>query len=277
MKRLFVACAAVALCLVSAAQASAGTLLLYADQGIGNGSSRGLYNFDTSTGTATLRTTVSGVNDRVFGLEVRNSDGQLFGVGENGGLYRVDANTGVFTQISATRAQLLAFAINPISGQAYVTGNNSVLQSIDLTTGALNTIGNMGGVDRGLVFFASGQMYGFDQLNSNLYLVNPSNASTMLVGGSGPAVIVEDSTFDASGSLFLSDFGGKIDQVDPNTGARTTVSTFVGPSGYLGLSTIPSPTATPEPASLTMLSIGALGIAGYSWHRRRRVMGVRGA
>jgi hypothetical protein len=54
----------------------------------------------------------------------------------------------------------------------------------------------------------------------------------------------------------------------------TTYNTTEGSIALTGVGTItyalqPAATAVPEPSSLTLLSLGALGLAGYGWRRRR--------
>jgi hypothetical protein len=42
-----------------------------------------------------------------------------------------------------------------------------------------------------------------------------------------------------------------------------------GPHGYLL-----TPVEAPEPASLVLLSLGGLGLAGHAWRKRRRIPAV---
>jgi hypothetical protein len=56
---------------------------------------------------------------------------------------------------------------------------------------------------------------------------------------------------------------------DPNGSWTNGTSSFGDLDAFEILGT---PTAAPEPASLTLLTAGALGLVGYGWRRRRRAM-----
>jgi hypothetical protein len=235
-----------------------GALLVYFDEDGGPGWQRGLYNFDTQTGLSTFRAAVPGVQ-RFFAMDTRLSDMTIFAVDLDGGLWRVNIDTGTPTFIGPTGiAEVAGIAIHPTTNQVFALQNNGGLYALNPLNGASIFIGpTPGGVDRGLSFSPAGDLFGFTD-NGWLYHIDPATGHTSAVGGSGNPVIgiSEDSTFTRAGELFGTDFGGQLFQTNPVTGDGWLIGT-TGPLdvGLLGLIEVP------EPAALWLLAAGGLTVA----------------
>ena len=267
------------------------------DGGTGSGQVRGLYDFDTTTGTSTLRAAMTGT-DRFFAWTVRPSDGKVFAVasnnpGDDNKLYTVDINTGITTLVGALTINfpyITGLAFDP-SGALYAlenySGTGSRLLKVDPATSAVTDLTDYahgapygGRGDRGLVFSTSGTAYefggvtdtvgGYSYVDGRLYTVDPTNGRTTAVGGPGSdrPVHTEDAAF-ADGNLYSTDFGGTIYQVDPTTGISTVVGSTGMGNGLLGLFELPSlfpASPVPEPGTLPLIG---MGMAAFMGLRRR--------
>ena len=216
---------------------------------------RGLYNFNTLTGVATLRAPMPGTL-RFFGMDVRPVDGIVFAVdlSDNSGLYRININTGAFSLVGLTGVrEMVGVAFNPFGGELFGLRGGGGLYSLNETTGKATFIADTGIVDRGLAFSPSGELYGFTEQGA-LYRINPATAHTTAVGGSGNNVssISEDAAFDAAGNLYGSDFGGGIYQTDPISGNGALIG--LTHTDVLGMIAAP----VPEPAVLELAAVAAI-------------------
>jgi outer membrane protein assembly factor BamB len=228
-----------------------------------DGDNYSLYNFDTATGLATLRTPISGYH-RFIAMDQRPSDGTVFAVNagdlDPSGLYTININTGALSLIGAfgISGSMDGVAFNPLNGQLfglrYAGGRLGELWSINEQTGAATLIGSTGSVDQGLVCSPSGQLFGFDRFGS-LYRIDPATAATTLVGGSGTYLDILDAAFDPSGTLYAYNHsGGGIYRIDTVTGNGTQISSTPFQFNPLGLIVAP----VPEPGA------AALGIIGVT-------------
>jgi MYXO-CTERM domain-containing protein len=113
-----------------------------------------------------------------------------------------------------------------------------------------------GGTYRLILYSASG-----DTNQDTLFTVNGlspdvgRSSSTTLQKGQNYADFT--TTADGSGTLSFTFQPGPVENLE-------------GDLNGIQLQSVASTTATPEPASLTLAGIGAVGLAGYGWRRRRR-------
>jgi streptogramin lyase len=156
--------------------------------------------------------------------------------------------------------------------------------NIDFTNNTYTTNRTMSGVPA-----AHGAAY--DPFTDTIVLFGDGHLSQVDPNGSGASLLHDASGFagtfdqgavDGQGHIFAANNNGDLTFMDisgsKNVGAPGFVNTQflagslddVAPLTGLGA---PPPSAVPEPASLTMLGIGALSAMGYSW-RRRKIAGA---
>jgi DNA-binding beta-propeller fold protein YncE len=233
-----------------------------------------LVNFDTATGESTLRAVIPG-SERFFGLDVRPSDHQLFGIALAGGLWTINADTGAASLVGNTGLrEPVGLTFQPGTGNLFVLSyqaGGSQLYRVDPSTADATLVGATGDVSWGVKFSPTGQLVGFDQF-STLFQLDPSSGRPTRIGGSGFRLTQpEDSAFTSGGNFFLNDFFGSIVQVDPASGDRRLVGSAVGPGpSILGLTFLPAQAeAVPAPPTLALLGLGAVALAGWRCRRKR--------
>lgn len=177
----------------------------------------------------------------------------LFGADGSGGLssnlYIIDGATGaVVESIGPIGFSVTGLALDPISGTLYgATGgagaNPGTLLTIDPSTGAGTVVGNFGtGAPMAdLAFDPSGNLYGWSQLDSDLYRIDKSTGNATSVGDSGLFTLNSGLAIDAAGTVYFGGFDANLIPnllglavIDPSTGAATTLVPYV-PSLPVGL------------------------------------------
>jgi hypothetical protein len=102
--------------------------------------------------------------------------------------------------------------------------------------------------------------------NTELNGVNLATGSATPIGDTG--FIVINGLF-VQGTLYGFDQTGPIVTINTTTGAGTQVATYSLPNGdEIFASATVQP--VPEPASLTLFGLGAVGVVGYGWRKRKR-------
>lgn len=235
---------------------SAALLVFFDENGYGD-EPRGLYNFNTETGTTTLRAVVPG-ETRFFAMDTRPSDMTVFACDLEGWLWTIDIDTGVPTPIGPTGISgptygPVGLAFHPVSEDLFGLQNNGYLYSVDTSTGAFTFIGDTGQAEWGLSFSPDGHLFGFSDKGS-LYQVDPVTGSATTVGGTGNPVagISSDSTFTRAGELYATDFVGTIYHTDIITGDGVVVGPTGLGYGLLGIIEVP------EPGTIFLLGLGGL-------------------
>lgn len=232
---------------------------------------------DTTTGVGSLVGPLTG-NVAPFGLA--NSGNRIF---------TFDSTADVIRQINtATGGTLATFnvGIGPVLGQgglAFQNANVGFLTSaldpvtlnpandlyrFDIAAGTSALVGHTAPTLEALAFSPDGKLYGLGKLDGNLYLVNPANAATTLVGNTGVAVgnPTGGLTFGFNGVLYAT-LDDKLYTLNLATGAATPVGSS-DPLDDTGFSSISGLSAVPEPSAVLLLGLGvtAVCVAG----RRRR-------
>ncbi|MTH64868.1 DUF4394 domain-containing protein [Paracoccus shanxieyensis] len=106
-----------------------------------------LHWLDTESWTRTGGVTVSGVEGRLLGIDVRPADGMLYGVFADGTLATIDPQTGMATKVS-TLATKLADGVsatvdfNPVADKLRVMGSDGTSLRVTVDTGEVVTDGS---------------------------------------------------------------------------------------------------------------------------------------
>jgi hypothetical protein len=274
-------------------RAEAGTLY-----GLSSSTPGSVYTLNQATGAATLVTNLNSLTSgftSLVGLEARN--GTLFATdvsdpdpGEEN-VFRfgtIDLTTGVFmarnNQGESVNWQSLAYV--PSSDLFYTVDLNNILEPLLLSVMAppapaiITPIGPTDQLIRGLAYDNNNSvLYGVD--DDELYTINTSTGAATLVGPTGLNSFRQGLAYDTENDVLylnLGDGPGGDSLYRLNT--TTGLATLVGPNGPTegdgidGLAFIPSPAqgVVPEPGSLALLGLGALGLAGSAYRRRKQTV-----
>lgn len=238
-----------------------------------------LISIDTTTGAGTLIGPLS-TPLNPFGLAA---------VGDS--LYTFDSVNDVITQLDpATGSTLKTFnvGIGPVLGQGGLAFQSSTvgyltsaldpttlnpandLYRFDLSTGTSTLVAHTVPTLESLAFGPNGTLYGLGKLDGNLYTINPTTGATTLVGNTGVAVgsPVGALNFDSRGTLYAS-LDDVLYTLNKANGLATPVNSDPTASvGFSSISGIAFIKAVPEPGSVLLLAVGALGARLI--RRRRR-------
>jgi hypothetical protein len=242
---------------------------------VGSGNEFGTINLTTGAFTQIGVLNLPG-GDNIFGM----------GFGANGNLYALDsgANAELY-QINTTNAQVTAIgaigqsaigAASDASGKMYALTNdpiNSSFYTLQPPSTTTNNVGSTGIASQGLAavtadgsqFFTTGVGLN-NNANYDLYSVNLSTGVATDIGDTGFYEIA--GLFVGSTLYGFDDVTNAIVTINTTTGAATQVATYSLPNGDAIFAA--AEYVTPEPASLTLLSTGFLGLLGYGWRKRKQ-------
>jgi hypothetical protein len=227
--------------------------------------------------------------ESLVGIDVRPANQGLYGVGSTGRLYRINPLTGAATQIGTAGAFTLSgtsFGVdfNPVPDRLRVvsnTGQNLRLNPNDGTLAATDTSLTPAGVTiTGAAYTnnASGStattLYVIDAANGVLGTQGSLNGSPnspnggviTTVGSLGLGTSLDPRIgFDITGinnstalATFLTGGSDRLYSINLNNGAATLVGTIgTGTTVYSGLT---AANAIPEPGSLSLIALSALGL-----------------
>ncbi|RRH73024.1 DUF4394 domain-containing protein [Falsigemmobacter faecalis] len=114
---------------------------------VGLSGEKDLHWLDTESWTRTGGVSVTGVEGRLLGIDVRPADGMLYGVFADGTLASIDPMTGVATKVS-TLATKLADGVsatvdfNPVADKLRVMGSDGTSLRVTVETGEVVTDGS---------------------------------------------------------------------------------------------------------------------------------------
>jgi hypothetical protein len=179
-------------------------------------------------------------------------DGNWYTVSFMGGLYQIDKNTGLSTQIAQT-IPLDSIAFDITTSTWYACGWDGEADSlfiIDITTGATVEVGHFGitYIIKSLMCDAAGNMYGVSSCageDSYLYSIDKSTGAATVIFDLGALYVIQGAQFDRNdGTLYLTPWDVGQGQsylaiLDTFTGIVTIINLFTPPEAVIKALAIP--------------------------------------
>lgn len=178
------------------------------------------------------------------------------------GLLNVDDSTGAAAAIGTSGFSPYDIAYDPINGVLYGTDPFAdVLFTIDPETGVGALVGATGfpAITGLAVDPFSGTIFGADSQTNQLVTIDPTTGAATLVGANGFDSNILGLAFDPDTGIL---YGSEADSVsslltiDTSTGAAS----FVGPTGTQNAITGLAFVVVPEPSTLSLVTLGVVGI-----------------
>ncbi len=260
---------------------------------LGLSASQELVRFAPDQGQAAVSVAITGLGsgERLLGIDLRPTDGRVYGISSANNLYTLDAFTGQASLLRALSGASLNGAgdigidFNPVADFAGSTslrvttgaGNN---YAVNANTGVVgNTASNIGAGHTGVAYANS--VVGVAPTTTGLYYINSSTDQLEFAPGSfnSPTIsvignlnlsskLLSANGFDiasngmAYAALNLADGSGQtgIYGINLSSGAATKLSTYNGT--LLGLTQ--SAAAVPEPDSAVLMGLGLAAMFAFS-------------
>lgn len=268
MKRATLVLAALALLLGGVGQARAGFLYAIDD------TTNSLYTIDPNTYAKTLIGS-TGVPTGNFGdLTYDSANGNLYWIAgrDNDNLYTIDKTTGAATLVGSYGiSDLFALAYDSTNGQLYAQATSGNVYTLDLATAAPTLIGSNGVYPGGYAYRAdTDQLILLSAGGGAFYSIDTTTGAATLVNGGTGFVNDNGLTYDPElNAYFADDWSSMLYKWDGTTYIGGSVS-GLGGDAFDGIAWVPTGASTaPEPSTLTLLGIGAVGLFGYGWRRRK--------
>ena len=252
-----------------------------------------LVTFDSAaTGTILSGVAISGLaaNEVIRGIDIRPATQELYALGSFSRLYKINATTGVATQVGGTFGTMLngsqfGFDFNPTVDRIRVTSDADQNMRLNPITGGVAFVdGNLAynagdsgfGMNPNIVASAytnnfagatTTTLYNVDSLRDALIIQNPPNAGGLTTVGFLGIDVTDMAGFDISGATGIAYMSVR----DANLAKSTfwTINLATGQATGLGEvgggAILTAMTVVPAPSSLALLGLG--GLAAF---RRRR-------
>lgn len=276
-----------------------------AEQIIGLTNTNTLLSFDSATpgaGSSQIAITGLAAGEQLFDIDFRPANGQLYSLGSTGTIYTIDPTTGVallssvlvadpvndtngnglFAGLAGTR---FGIDFNPVPDRLRVVSDTGQNLRINVSTGGTITDLVLNGASSRAVSVAYTNADTNPATGTELYYIDsgspgtlfetaaPNNGTLATVGSLGQNT--DDNVgFDVSGvsgtaftSLTVSG-ASSLFSVNLDTGATTSLGAVRDAGGNAVLLRGIGSRAVPEPSSIALLGLGAIGLAGYARSRR---------
>ena len=216
----------------------------------------------------TSSTPITGTTATWLAIDFRDSDGMLYGLGDDYGLYTVNTNTGMANLVAGSlplTGTNFGFDFNTVVDAIRVVGNFDDNYVVNADTGAVSQFTDVAygpgdpNFGSNAVVTGNGYIHGTTtqyaiETNADVLVTQANNAGTLGTVGSLGAAVGPRTSFDIgfNGVAYMQDVD-RFYTVDLGTGAATLVGNT--PTALFGISSA-APSAIPEPATWAMLLMG---------------------